>query len=91
MGNVELCLLGTKGKPQRVARNVRQFVQAPLTGHSRKPDEVRTRIETLMGDVNRVELFARERSESWVTLGNEIDGQDLKDSIPALARFCPMD
>jgi len=29
-------------------------------------------------------LFARESRPGWVTLGNEIDGRDLRDSIPAI-------
>ena len=27
MGNVEMCLLATKGKPQRVSKNIRQLVE----------------------------------------------------------------
>jgi N6-adenosine-specific RNA methylase IME4 len=27
------------------------------------------------------ELFSRERHEGWVCLGNEIDGQDIRDAI----------
>lgn len=85
MGSTEICLLGKKGKPQRVARNVQQMVEAERTTHSAKPAEVRRRIDTLMGDVARVELFAREWAEGWVPLGNEIDGRDLRVTIPELA------
>lgn len=85
MGNVELCLLGVRGRPQRVTRNVRQLVREVRTTHSAKPDAVRQRIVTLMGDVPRVELFARQTCAGWVSLGGDIDGQDLRDSIPRLA------
>lgn len=85
MGSTELCLLGVRGKPKRVARNVRQFVEAERTVHSRKPAEVRDRIVTLMGDVPRIELFAREEAPGWIALGNEIDGRDLSVSIPDIA------
>lgn len=40
---------------------------------SRKPDEVRRRIEALMGDVPRVELFARLPAPGWDVWGNEVD------------------
>lgn len=72
MGNVELCLLATKGRPQRIERNVKQLVVAERGRHSQKPDEVRQKIVTLMGDVPRIELFARERPEGWEAWGNEV-------------------
>lgn len=72
MGNIEIVLLATRGKPQRIIKNVRQLVVAERTRHSAKPEEVRKRIEELMGDVPRIELFARERKEGWHAFGNEI-------------------
>jgi len=71
MGNIELCLLATKGSPKRLVRNVRQLVTAERTEHSRKPDEVRTRIETIFGDVPRLEMFARGAVSGWDVWGNE--------------------
>lgn len=70
MGNVELCLLGRQGKIGRVKKNVRQFVEAERTVHSRKPDDVRLRAEELFGDVKRIELFARGDAEGWDQFGN---------------------
>ncbi len=57
--NAELCLLATRGKPKRLARNVHQVIISPVEEHSKKPGETRRRIEALMGDLPRVELFAR--------------------------------
>lgn len=71
LGNVELCLLGTRGSPKRMVRNVRQLVIAERSGHSQKPEEVRCRIETLFGDVPRIELFARSAAPGWDRWGNE--------------------
>lgn len=71
MGNIELCLLGTRGSPKRLVRNVRQLVTATRTDHSRKPEEVKRRIETLFGDVPRIELFARTSTAGWEVWGNE--------------------
>lgn len=71
-GNAELCLLARRGKPKRVARNVKQVVVAHRERHSKKPDEVRDRIVNLMGDKRRIELFAREHAEGWDCWGNEV-------------------
>lgn len=71
--NAEICLLATKGHPQRIAKNVRQIIDAPISIHSKKPDEARNRIVELMGDLPRVELFARQKPEGWHVWGNEVD------------------
>lgn len=85
--NAELVLLGTRGKSvPRVDASVNQIVCAPPGKHSAKPPEVRDRIVQLFGDLPRVELFARDTAPGWISLGNEIDGQDLRDSLPRLAR-----
>jgi len=79
MGNVELCLLGVKGKNQRICKNIKQLVIAERTKHSKKPDEVRKRIVELMGDLPRIELFARQKTEGWDVWGNEVESDiDLK-------------
>jgi N6-adenosine-specific RNA methylase IME4 len=57
--NAEACLFATRGKPQRVSRSVRQVIEAVSLGHSQKPEEARTRLVQLMGDVPRIELFSR--------------------------------
>jgi N6-adenosine-specific RNA methylase IME4 len=86
LSNVELCILGTKGATlKRQCRNVRQLVVAPRREHSRKPDEVRARIERMYGPVPKVELFARERADGWTCLGNEVTGNDMAEDIMALA------
>lgn len=74
--NAEVCLLGTTPgtKARQVVKNhgVQQIVEAPVEQHSRKPTEVRERIVRLMGDVPRIELFARERVPGWDAWGNEV-------------------
>ena len=77
MGNIELCLLGVKGKPKRIAKNIKQLIIAERTKHSKKPDEVRNRIVQLMGDLPRIELFAREKTPGWDVWGNEVES-DIK-------------
>lgn len=73
MGNVEICLIGTKGKPKRIVKNVKQLVTAQRKRHSEKPDEVRERIVELMGDLPRIELFARKKTEGWDVWGDEVE------------------
>ncbi len=76
MGNVELCFLAVKGKPKRICRNIYQLVEAERTKHSQKPNEVRKRIVELMGDLPRLEMFARQHTIGWDVFGDEV-----KDSI----------
>lgn len=71
-GNTEPCLIAVKGKPKRVDNAVSQLIVSPIGRHSAKPAEARDRIVKLMGDVPRIELFARERVEGWDAWGNEV-------------------
>jgi len=69
----EFVLLATKGSPKRMDKSVREFIAAPRRKHSQKPDEIKNRIVQLMGDIPRIELFAREKTEGWDVWGNEVD------------------
>jgi N6-adenosine-specific RNA methylase IME4 len=75
MGNVENVWLGVHGpKPSslRVRKDVKQLVRAERTVHSRKPTEVRDRIDRLVGPGRRkLELFARGAQPGWDQFGNE--------------------
>ena len=70
--NPEVCLLAVKGKPKRASASVHSVIMSKIERHSKKPAETRDRIVQLMGDVPRVELFARESSEGWDCWGNEV-------------------
>ena len=70
--NAEICLLATKGSPKRKSACVHQVLLSPVEQHSKKPDEIRSRIVQLMGDVPRVELFARQAAAGWDSWGNEV-------------------
>lgn len=82
--NAELCLLATKGHPQRRAKNIHQVIISPVEEHSKKPEEARRRIEALLGDVPRLELFARRPSPGWDVWGDEVESdvvlKNLSDS-----------
>ena len=80
-GNAELVLFAKIGRPKRIVKNIKQIVMAPRGRHSEKPDEVKDRIVKLMGDLPRLELFARKKTEGWTAIGNEIDGKDIRDAL----------
>ena len=61
--NAELCILATKGHPRRADSGIHQVILSHIEEHSKKPDEARDRIVRLMGDVPRIELFARQSPE----------------------------
>ena len=82
--NPEYVLLGRKGKLERKSCSIHSVVQSPIEKHSKKPDEVRNRIERLYGDLPRIELFAREKTEGWDCIGNDIDGKDIQTSLRGL-------
>lgn len=69
--NAELCILATKGNPKRCSKGVHQVILSHIEEHSKKPEEARKRIERLMGEGAKIELFAREKAEGWDVWGNE--------------------
>lgn len=79
--NAEICLLATKGKPKRISKNVSQVILSQKGEHSSKPDIVKNRIVELMGDLPRIELFARDHTPlfatKWDVWGNEVES-DIK-------------
>ena len=85
---IELCLLATKGKDiHRLVKkkNIRSLIEKARQRHSEKPQEVRERIVELMGDLPRIELFARQKTEGWDVWGNEvksdIDLEEIKKEL----------
>ena len=73
--NAEICLLGTKGNAHTLVKSnkVSQVIITPKTKHSKKPQEARDKIIELCGDITRVELFARQKTEGWDVWGNEVE------------------
>jgi len=76
-GNAELCLLATRGRINRLSAGVRQIIYSPILSHSQKPNETRKRILELVGDLPRLELFARQKEAGWDVWGNEVKN-DIK-------------
>ena len=68
----EQCWLAIRGDGyKRQAQGIEQVLHAPLREHSRKPPEIMERIEALVGDVPRAELFARCERPGWDSWGEE--------------------
>ena len=71
------------GRPP-ASPDIHQFIISPIEAHSKKPDETRDKIVALMGDLPRVELFARQTSPGWDVWGNEVEP-----TIPDFGTNCP--
>jgi N6-adenosine-specific RNA methylase IME4 len=64
--------IATRGKGyKRLSKGEPQVLMSPLREHSRKPDEIASSIERLVGNVPRIELFARTRRQGWDVWGNQ--------------------
>ena len=72
--NAEVCMLATRGRPRPVSHRVHSVVISPRGRHSQKPEEVRRRIVELLGNLPRLEMFARSRTPGWDVWGNEVSG-----------------
>ena len=77
-------MLATKGHPKRRSAGVHQVILSHIEEHSKKPEEARRRIVELMGDLPRVELFARQTPPGWAVWGNEVTP-----TIPDFGTHCP--
>ena len=61
------------GRPLPLSsESVVQTVFAPKREHSRKPDEVAERIESLYPSASKLEMFARTTRPGWDVFGNEV-------------------
>jgi len=69
--NSELCLIATKGSVERQSASVSQIIESPIEEHSKKPDIVRDKIVELVGDLPRIEMFARQATDGWDVWGQE--------------------
>ena len=84
--NSEFCLLAKRGTIKRISASVHSVIISKIQEHSKKPYEARKRILELCGDLPRIELFARNKTEGWDAIGNDIDGMDIIKSLELLAQ-----
>ena len=81
--NQEIVLFGTKGKPKRINAGISQVVKSVIKSHSQKPNTVRDKIIELVGDLPRIELFARTKVHGWDVWGND----EKLESVPLESWF----
>lgn len=68
----EHLLIGVRGHWRPRNRRTRSLTESPIREHSRKPDEIRDMLVDLVGDVARVELFARTAAPGWSAWGDQV-------------------
>ncbi len=81
--NHELVYIGVRGDfptPPLAAR-FSSVIKAKKGEHSEKPEELRVRLDRMYTQHPKVELFARKKAKGWTSLGNEIDGQDIRELL----------
>jgi len=73
--NTEHAIFATRGQPMVPAHKaLSTWYEWPRRGHSRKPDEFFSIVESV-SPAPRLELFARRRRKGWTAIGNEIGGE----------------
>lgn len=76
--NTEDVLFAVRGRMlTRLDASICQVQVAPRADHSAKPDLFRQLLVQLVGDVPRIELFAREAAEGWHAWGNQSPRTDV--------------
>lgn len=70
--NAEFVLLGRRGNARRISKKVRELIIAPVREHSRKPDELYTRIEEYACGPY-LDLFGRQERPGWTVRGDQSD------------------
>ena len=71
---VEMLLVGVRGKPTPFRSSTRNVITASPTTHSRKPDEFHRLIEA-HAPGPYVELFARRTRPGWTTVGYDVGNE----------------
>ena len=68
----EVCLVATRGRPERLDAATPSVFFAPRLAHSAKPDEFYELVERLSPGPF-AELFARRERDGWATCGDELE------------------
>ena len=67
----EFFIIGARGNPKVATRSERNWIEAPVREHSRKPDEMHEMLERMYPNARKCELFGRGRRDGWDVWGNE--------------------
>ncbi len=87
--NTEHLLIGVRGATKPFRSSERNILHSKPLGHSRKPNEAYDLIEAVTPGLRRLELFARRKREGWDSIGMEIDGNDIQETIQNMAGRVP--
>ena len=79
-GQIEICLLGIKGKVKAFRCQHPNFIQCKVGKHSEKPQELLDLIEPYCLKP-KLEMFATKKREGWNALGFDIDGKDIRNLL----------
>lgn len=71
--NAEVCLIGVRGRSPKISNSISSIIETVREKHSKKPNEVRDKIVKFCGNLPRIELFARQKTEGWDVWGNEVE------------------
>lgn len=80
----EVCLIGTNNNKiysMLENRSQRSVCFAENLKHSAKPEILQNSLEVMFPKSEKLEMFARRTRPGWTCLGNEIDGQDIRDAL----------
>lgn len=83
----EVCLIGTNNNGiYKLLQNKsqRSVSFGENLKHSAKPEHLQDSLEIMFPGAKRMEMFARRVRTGWVCLGNEIDGEDIRDALNKL-------
>lgn len=69
----EHILFGVKGKLPRINKKIKNVIFDNYEKHSKKPDSFRDVIIAQSGNLPRIELFARQKTEGWDVWGSEVE------------------
>lgn len=72
--SVECALIGYRGKLKNIIKShsVRSIQTANVGLHSQKPKIIKDKIDELVGDVPKLEMFARINTPGWDVFGDEV-------------------
>lgn len=68
--NTEVCLLGKRGSPKRLRKDIRELIVAPRRRHSEKPEEAYERC-VQFAEGPYLDMFSRRAREGWDAWGHE--------------------
>jgi N6-adenosine-specific RNA methylase IME4 len=64
-----------------LAARFSSVIKAKKGAHSEKPAKVRELLDRMYPAHAKVEIFAREKAKGWTSIGNEIDGADIRELL----------